>query len=60
MRSRMSRGKAATPAEFNAKAIDEFRANEGRAGRQVRRPRSRVMSRTSLSSRRFVRGEPLA
>jgi hypothetical protein len=32
MRSRMSRGKAATPAEFSAKLIDVFRANEGRVG----------------------------
>jgi hypothetical protein len=32
MRSRMSRGKAATPAELNAKVIDEFRANFDRVG----------------------------
>jgi hypothetical protein len=45
----MSLAKAATPREFNAKAIDEFRADEGHAGRHVRRPRSRMISRTSTN-----------
>jgi hypothetical protein len=50
MRSRMSLGKAATPAEFNAKMIDRFRASEVGLGGMLERTPLLLLHHTGAKS----------